>query len=102
MELTQSSEHHETIKEVERLKLMNKWNLLHYNASKSINRTIKGLEEKLEFYKNDEEMCKTINSILKRINLYNTNIFAKLDIYTKILNEKKLKVFLFHFLRPVG
>ena len=79
-----------TPKEVERLKLMNKWNLLHNNTPKSINHTIKGLEEKLEFYKNDEEMCKTINSILKRINLYNTNIFSKLDIYTKILNEREI------------
>ena len=69
---------------------MNKWNLLHNKTQKSINRTIKGLEEKLEFYKNDEEMCKTINSIMKRINLYNTNIFNKLDIYSTILNERKI------------
>lgn len=34
-------------------------------------------------------MCKTINSILKRINLYNTNIFSKLPIYSTILNERK-------------
>jgi hypothetical protein len=79
-----------TPKEVERLKLMNEWNLLHNNTPKSINRTIKGLEEKFEFYKNDEEMCKTINSILKRINLYNTNIFSKLDIYSTILNERNI------------
>ena len=79
-----------TPKDVERLKLMNEWNLLHNNTSKSINSTIKGLEEKLEFYKNDEEMCKTINSILKRINLYNTNIFNKLDIYSTILNERNI------------
>ena len=79
-----------TPKEVERLKLMNKWNLLHNNTPKSINHTIEGLEEKLEFYKNDEEMCKTINSILKRINLYNTNIFSKLDIYSTILNERNI------------
>ena len=79
-----------TPKEVERLKLMNKWNLLHNNTQKSINHTIEGLEEKLEFYKNDEEMCKTINSILKRINLYNTNIFSKLDIYSTILNERNI------------
>ena len=78
-----------TSKDVERLKLMNKWNLLHNNKPKSINRTINGLGEKLVFYKNDEEMCKTINSILKRINLYNTNIFSKLDIYTNILNERE-------------
>ena len=79
-----------TPKEVERLKLMNEWNLLHNNTPKSINHTIEGLEEKLEFYKNDEEMCKTINSILKRINLYNTHIFSKLDIYSTILNERNI------------
>ena len=79
-----------TPKDVERLKLMNEWNLLLNNTSKSINSTIKGLEEKLEFYKNDEEMCKTINSILKRINLYNTNIFSKLDMYSTILNERNI------------
>lgn len=35
-------------------------------------------------------MCKTINSILKRINLYNTNIFGKLDIYSIIINERNI------------
>ena len=35
-------------------------------------------------------MCKTINSTLKRINLYNTNIFGKLDIYSTIINEKNI------------
>lgn len=76
-----------TPKDVKRLILVNKWNLLHDNTSQSINWTIKGLEEKLEFYKNDEEMCQTINSILRRINLYNINIFNKLEIYMSILNE---------------
>ena len=33
-------------------------------------------------------MCKTINSILRRINLYNTDIFSKLDIYNGILSER--------------
>lgn len=63
---------------------------MYNNTPKSINRTINGLEEKLEFYKNDEEMCKTINSILKRINLYNTNIFGKLDIYSTIINKRNI------------
>lgn len=38
-----------TLKDVERLKLMNKWNLLYNNTPKSINRTINGLKEKLRF-----------------------------------------------------
>ena len=76
--------------DVKRLILMNKWDLLHNNTSQSIKHTIKGLEEKLKVYENDEEMCKTINSILNRIKLYNTNIFSKLDIYSKILNERNV------------
>ena len=39
-----------TQKEVKRLILVNKWDLLHDNTPKSINHTIKGLEEKLEFF----------------------------------------------------
>ena len=42
----------------------------------------------MEFYKNDEEMCKTINSILRMINLYNTVIFSKLEINKGILSER--------------
>ena len=66
-----------TPKDVERLKLMNEWNLLHNNTPNSINRTINGLEEKLEIYKNDEEICKLINLALKRITLYNRRIYIK-------------------------
>ena len=76
--------------DVKSLILMNKWNLLYNNTSQSIKHTITGLEEKLKVHENDEEMCKTINSILNRINLYNTNIFSKLDIYIKILNERNV------------
>ena len=60
-----------TEKELNALMQVEKWGLLHNNTIQSINRTINGLEEKLEIYKNDEEMCKTINLILKRVKLYN-------------------------------
>ena len=36
-------------------------------------------------------MCKTINSILRRINLYNTVIFSKLGHYIDILDERNTK-----------
>lgn len=51
--------------------------LLHENTPQSINRTINGLKEKLEINKDDEELCKTINLILKRIKIYNTRILRK-------------------------
>ena len=78
-------------KEVEALKLVEKWGLLHNNTISSINRTIKGLEEKLEIYKNDEELCKTIKLILKRINLYTYDQFSKIEIYEEIMDERGAK-----------
>ena len=66
-----------TQKEVNALIQVKKWNLLHKNTPQSINHTIKGLEEKLEIYKNDEEICRLINLALKRITLYNTRIYKK-------------------------
>ena len=79
-----------TKKEVKTLIQVKKWNLLHKNTPQSINRTIKGLEEKLEIYKNDEEICKLINLALKRIKLYNTRIYKKISIYNSILEERNV------------
>ena len=56
-----------TQKDLNALIQVKKWNLLHKNTPQSINRTIKGLKEKFEIYKNDEEICKLINLALKRI-----------------------------------
>ena len=66
-----------TQKEINSLIQVKKWNLLHKNTPQSINRTIKGLEEKLEIYKNEEEIFKLINLAIKRITLYNTRIYKK-------------------------
>ena len=77
-----------TKKEVNALIQVNEWGLLHENTPQSINRTIKGLKEKLEIYKNDEELCKTINLVLKRIKIYNTHIYEKKDNYLNIMNER--------------
>lgn len=77
-----------TKKEVNALIQVHKWGLLHENTPQSINRTIKGLKEKLEVHKYDEELCKTINLALKRIKIYNTRIYEKKDIYLNIMNER--------------
>ena len=77
-----------TKKEVNALIQVNKWSLLHENTPQSINRTINGLKEKLEIYKDDDELCKTINLVLKRIKIYNTRIYEKKDIYLNIMNER--------------
>ena len=77
-----------TKKELNALIQVNEWNLLHENTPQSINRTINGLKEKLEIHKDDEELCKTINLVLKRIKIYNTRIYEKKDIYLNIMNER--------------
>ena len=79
-----------TKKEVKALMQVKKCDLLHENTPQSINRTINGLEEKLEIYKNDEEICKLINLALKRITLYNTRIYKKISIYNSILEERNV------------
>ena len=66
-----------TKKEVNALIQVHEWGLLHENTPLSINRTIKGLKEKLKFNKDDDELCKTINLVLKRIKIYNTHIYKK-------------------------
>ena len=77
-----------TKKEVNALIQVHEWDLLHENTPQSINRTIKGLKEKLEVHKNDEELCKTIKLALKRIKIYNTHIYEKKDTYLNIMNER--------------
>ncbi|WP_296889806.1 hypothetical protein [uncultured Methanobrevibacter sp.] len=62
----------------------------------------KKIGEKLEIYKNDEEICKQINLALKRITLYNTRIYKKISIYKSILEKEMLILFQLHFQGLVG
>ena len=77
-----------TKKEANALIKVYEWSLLHENTPQSINRVINGLKEKVEIRKNDEELCKTINLVSKRINIYNTHIYEKKDTYLKVINER--------------
>lgn len=73
-----------TRKEVNALIKVYEWGLLHENTPQSINRTINGLKEKLKINKDDDELCKTINLVLKRIKIYNT-VFTKKRTFILIL-----------------
>ena len=77
-----------TKKELIALIQVHEWGLLHNNTPSSINRTINGLKEKLELFENDKEMCKTINLALKRVKIYNYNVYSKKDIYLKVMAER--------------
>ena len=89
--LMRASRHYKITKnEVKALIQVNEWGLLHENRPQSINRTINGLKEKLKIYKDDEEVYKTINLVLKRVKIYNTHIYEKKDIYLNIMNERNV------------
>lgn len=77
--------------ELKTLIQVHKWGLLHENTPESINCTIKGLKEKLETYKDDEEKCKMVNLALRRVKIYNTRVYAKKDIYMQIIEERNTK-----------
>lgn len=90
--LVNGSKHYKiTLDEINALKLLKKWNILHNNTEKTINRTKSVLEEKLEIYSHDEEKLKLINLALKRIELYNIKIYKKRKEFEQILVERKTK-----------
>ena len=76
-----------TIHELEALKLMKEWNLLHNQREKSIMRVKNELATKYLKYENDEEMLKLIKIIIKRLSIYNYKMAARIDEFEKALNE---------------
>jgi len=90
--LVNGSKHYKiTLDEVNALKQLKKWNLLHNNDEKSIARSKKGLNEKLVIYAHDEEKLKLINLALKRIELYNIRMYKKRSKFEKLLLERDTK-----------
>lgn len=90
--LVNGSKHYKiTLDELNALKQLKKWNLLHNNTEKSVNRTIFGLEGKLEIYAHDEEKLKLINLALKRVELYNIRIYKRRKEFEQVLLERETK-----------
>ena len=74
-----------TEEEIEALELMKKWNLIHNSTPKKIRQSKIMVECKLRQYKNNPEITKLIGIILKRIKLYNTTVYSKLDEFKEAL-----------------
>ena len=90
--LVNGSKHYKiTLDEINALKQLKKWNILHNNTKNSINRTKLILEEKLEIYAHDEEKLKLINLALKRIELYNIRMYKKRKEFEEILLQRDTK-----------
>lgn len=90
--LVNGSKHYKiTLDELNALKQLKKWNLLHNNTEKSVNRTICGLEEKLEIYAHDGEKLKLINLALKRVELYNIRLYKRRKEFEQVLLERETK-----------
>lgn len=67
---------------------LNEWNLLHDGSPESIQNTINGLKIKLEEYKDDKEMIKLINHVLRRIKIYKVSVYEKKERYEKEFEKR--------------
>ena len=86
-----SKNHKISLEEIEIMKQVKKWKLLHNNTKQGINKTKKGLEEKLEIYAHDEKKLKQINQALKHIELYNITLYKKRNQFKRLLLESNKK-----------
>lgn len=77
--------------EIKTMKLLKKWGLLHNNTKESIERTKKGLNEKLKVYAHDENMLKYINLALNRVELYNIRLYKKRNLFADLLAQSNKK-----------
>lgn len=65
--------------DIEALELMDKWDLIHDLSEIGIRKSKTNVECKLRKYKNNPEMTKIIGLILKNIEMFNKNVFNKVD-----------------------
>ena len=71
--------------EIEALKLMNKWNLIHDLSDSQMRKVTARVKCKLRMYKNNPKITRLIGLILKRIKLYNKYVFSKIDKFEEAL-----------------
>ena len=75
-------------KDLDAMYQLDEWNLLHDGSEKSIQKSLMGLDIKLEEYKDDEEMVKLIKSAKRRIKIHKHKVFAKRKRYEKIFEKQ--------------
>ena len=67
---------------------LKKWKLIHNGSKKSIKKSLKGLDIKLEEYEDNEEMVKLINLAKRRIKIHKHKVFAKRKRYEKEFEKR--------------
>ena len=75
--------------EITMLQYAKQWKILHNNRKQSMERFMKELKKKQEFYKDDEEMTKLIKMALERPDIYNKRIYKKIPLFTEALMGRK-------------
>ncbi|WP_169805506.1 hypothetical protein, partial [Methanobrevibacter filiformis] len=86
--LIKGSKHYTiTRDELKALKLMKKWNLLHNKSKNSIRRIKKELKIKEQEYKKDQDVLESIQTIRKRIMLYNKNMSQRINEFEDRFKE---------------
>ncbi|WP_084266313.1 transposase, partial [Methanobrevibacter filiformis] len=86
--LIKGSKHYTiTRDELKALKLMKKWNLLHDKSKNSIRRIKKELKIKEQEYKKDQDILESIQTIRKRIKIYNKNMSQRINEFEDRFKE---------------
>ena len=75
--------------EITMLQYAKQWKILHNNRKQSMERFMKELKKKQEFYKDNEEMTKLIKMALERPDIYNKRIYKKIPLFTEALIGRK-------------
>lgn len=73
--------------EIDALKLLKKWDLIHDRSERQIKKTKFKLKRKLSYYKNHPDYTRLIGLALKRIKLYNDDVYAKIDEFDRALEK---------------
>ena len=74
-------------KQIEALRLLKEWRLLHNGKPAAIKQTIKNLEEKKEEYSNDAETLKLIKIALRKPRIYTHKNFEKIPQFLEAMEK---------------
>ena len=78
-------------KQIDAIKLLYEWRLLHNGNKENIKKTIEILKEKLDEYENNEKIYNTIQIALKRPQIYTYKNYERIEKIQKILKETEKK-----------
>ena len=77
-------------KQIQALRQLKKWKILHNDDRISINQFIKNLKKKKEEYQNNPEILKLINVALRKPKIYTTKNYNNIPLFLKAMEENSV------------